>query len=62
MTNKLPSKIGRISLCHSLTSKGGVHSEFTITRESEDSFYIVSADIISLTLKVSCQLRPCPES
>jgi len=43
VANKLPSKIGRISLCHSLTSKGGVHSEFTITRESEDSFYIVSA-------------------
>ncbi len=43
VANKLPSKIGRISLCHSLTSKGGVHSEFTITRESENSFYIVSA-------------------
>ena len=43
VANKLPSKIGRISLCHSLTSKGGVHSEFTITRESEDTFYIVSA-------------------
>ena len=43
VANKLPKKIGRISLCHSLTNKGGVHSEFTITRESEDSFYIVSA-------------------
>ena len=43
VANKLPKKIGRIALCHSLTSKGGVHSEYTITRESDDSFYIVSA-------------------
>ena len=43
VANKLPKKNGRIALCHSLTNKGGVHSEFTITRESEDSFYIVSA-------------------
>ena len=43
VANKLPKKIGRISLCHSLTMNGGVHSEFTITREKNDSFYIVSA-------------------
>ena len=43
VANKLPKKIGRISLCHSLTKNGGVHSEFTITREKNDSFYIVSA-------------------
>ena len=43
VANKLPKSIGRISLCHALTNKGGVHSEFTITRESKDSFYIVSA-------------------
>ena len=43
MANKLPKSIGRIALCHSLTTKGGVHSEFTITKESKDSFYIVSA-------------------
>ena len=36
-------KIGRIGLCHALNTKGGVHSEFTIMRESEDSFYLVSA-------------------
>ena len=30
-------------LCHSLNQRGGVHSEFTITRESADSFYLVSA-------------------
>jgi len=43
VANKLPKKIGRINLCHSLNTKGGVHSEFTIMRESEDSFYLVSA-------------------
>ena len=43
VANKLPKKIGRTNLCHALNSKGGVHSEFTITRESHDSFYCVSA-------------------
>ena len=39
VANKLPKKIGRINLCHALNTKGGVHSEFTIMREAEDSFY-----------------------
>ncbi len=43
VANKLPKKIGRINLCHALNTKGGVHSEFTIMRESENSFYLVSA-------------------
>ncbi len=43
VANKLPKKIGRIGLCHALNTKGGVHSEFTIMRETEDSFYLVSA-------------------
>ncbi len=43
VANKLPKKIGRINLCHALNTKGGVHSEFTIMRETEDSFYLVSA-------------------
>ena len=43
VANKLPKKIGRVSLCHALNSLGGVHSEFTITREKENSFYLVSA-------------------
>ena len=43
VANKLPKKIGRVNLCHALNTKGGVHSEFTIMRESEDSFYLVSA-------------------
>lgn len=41
--NKLPKSIGGIGLCHALNTRGGVHSEFTIRRESDTSFYLVSA-------------------
>ncbi len=43
IANKVPRKIGRIVLAHALAPRGGVHSEFTIMRESNHSFYIVSA-------------------
>ena len=43
LANRIPKKIGRIGLCHALTDRGGVMSEFTVLRESEDSFYLVSA-------------------
>jgi len=43
VSNRLPKKVGQIGLCHALNGNGGVHSEFTILRESEDSFYLVSA-------------------
>ncbi|EHI49307.1 glycine cleavage system T protein (aminomethyltransferase) [SAR116 cluster alpha proteobacterium HIMB100] len=43
IANKLPRKAGRLILAHALAARGGVHSEFTIMRESDDSFYIVSA-------------------
>ncbi len=43
VANTLPAKIGGVGLCHALNSKGGIHSEFTILRESADSFYLVSA-------------------
>ena len=43
IANKLPRKAGRLILAHALAPRGGVHSEFTIMRESDDSFYIVSA-------------------
>ena len=43
VANKLPKKTGRMVLAHALAPRGGVHSEFTIMRESQDSFYIVSA-------------------
>lgn len=43
VANKLPKKNGRIALCHALNSRGGVHSEFTIYKEADDSYYLVSA-------------------
>ena len=43
VANKLPKKNGRVSLCHALNSRGGVHSEFTIYKEKDDSYYLVSA-------------------
>ena len=43
IANKLPKNKGRIILAHSLSIGGGVHSEFTIMKEKEDSFYLVSA-------------------
>ncbi len=43
VANKLPSKAGRMCLAHALNTRGGVHSEFTIYREGEGSFYLVSA-------------------
>lgn len=43
IANKLPKKIGRIQLCHVCDSRGGVVSEWTITRTGEQSFYVVSA-------------------
>ena len=43
VANKISKTIGRVSLCHALNSLGGVHSEFTITKESENSYYLVSA-------------------
>ena len=43
VANKLPKKNGRVNLCHALNTKGGVHSEFTIAKESDESYYLVSA-------------------
>ncbi|WP_425091741.1 GcvT family protein [Tropicimonas sp. S265A] len=41
-TNKLP-KVGRINLTYALTDAGTVRSEYTILRQAEDQFYLVSA-------------------
>jgi dimethylglycine dehydrogenase len=41
--NRVPKKVGRIGLCHLLTTRGGVRSEFTVYRAREDGFYLVSA-------------------
>jgi dimethylglycine dehydrogenase len=43
VANKVPTKIGRIALSHALTNKGGIRSEFTITKLAEDRYYLVSA-------------------
>ena len=45
VANHLPIKIGRINLCHALNTRGGVHSEFTIMREADSSFYLISAGV-----------------
>ncbi len=41
-TNKLP-KVGRINLTYALTGNGTTRTEYTIVREAEDSYYLVSA-------------------
>ncbi len=43
VANKVPTKIGRIALCHALTRRGGIRSEFTITKIAEQHYYVVSA-------------------
>ena len=43
LANRIPKKIGRIGLCHLLTNKGGVRSEFTVFRTGPQGFYLVSA-------------------
>ena len=46
LANRIPRKIGRIGLCHLLTSRGGVRSEFTVYRLAEERFYLVSAGVL----------------
>jgi dimethylglycine dehydrogenase len=41
--NRIPRRVGRIHLCHLLSANGGVRSEFTVYRTSEEGFYLVSA-------------------
>jgi dimethylglycine dehydrogenase len=43
VANKVPTKIGRIALCHALTKRGGIRSEFTITKLADHHYYAVSA-------------------
>ncbi len=43
IANRLPKKVGRVGLCHALNIHGGVRSEFTILRNPDSSFYLVSA-------------------
>lgn len=41
LANRVPRTVGRITLCHLLTEKGTVRSEFTVTRLAEDLFFLV---------------------
>ncbi|HIM69198.1 MAG TPA: FAD-dependent oxidoreductase [Gammaproteobacteria bacterium] len=41
--NRIPHQVGRVGLCHLLTDKGGVRSEFTVHRTGPEQFYLVSA-------------------
>jgi dimethylglycine dehydrogenase len=43
VANKVPTRIGRLALSHALTARGGIRSEFTITKIAEQHFYVVSA-------------------
>src|SRR4029077_17090551 len=43
VANKVPARIGRMALSHALTRRGGIRSEFTITKIAEQYFYVVSA-------------------
>ena len=43
VANKVPTKTGRMALSHALTKRGGIRSEFTITKLDEERFYLVSA-------------------
>jgi dimethylglycine dehydrogenase len=43
VANKVPTKVGRMALAHALTRRGGIRSEFTITRIAAQHFYVVSA-------------------
>ncbi len=43
VANKVPTKTGRIALCHALTPRGGIRSEFTITKIADEHYYVVSA-------------------
>ena len=43
VANCIPGRPGPVRLVHALNTRGGVHSEFTVYREGEESFYLVSA-------------------
>ena len=43
VANRVPARSGPVRLVHALNTRGGVHSEFTLWREGEGSFYLVSA-------------------
>ncbi|MCY3769921.1 MAG: FAD-dependent oxidoreductase [Gammaproteobacteria bacterium] len=46
--NRIPKGEGRIGLCHMLTLRGGVRSEFTIFKAGHNRYYLVSAGAMEL--------------
>jgi dimethylglycine dehydrogenase len=43
VANKVPARVGRMALSHALTRRGGIRSEFTITKIADEHYYVVSA-------------------
>jgi dimethylglycine dehydrogenase len=43
LTNRAPTRTGRVTLTYLLTKRGGVRAEFTLTRIGPERFYLVSA-------------------
>ncbi|MFQ5993881.1 MAG: FAD-dependent oxidoreductase [Acidiferrobacterales bacterium] len=43
VANRVPTRIGGMSLAHALVPSGGVRSEFTITRTTPERFYLISS-------------------
>jgi dimethylglycine dehydrogenase len=43
LTNRAPTRTGRVTLTYLLTKRGGVRAEFTLTRTGPERFYLVSA-------------------
>src|SRR5262249_32259932 len=39
----LPAEVGRMSLTHMCTPKGGIETDLTVTRLADDRFYVISA-------------------
>ncbi len=42
LANRIPKAVGAIALCHLLTERGTVRSEFTVTRLADGLFYLVA--------------------
>lgn len=43
LANRIPKKVGRVSLTHLLSQNGGVRAEFTVFKAAPRRFYLVSA-------------------
>ena len=48
VTNKVPTKIGRVALCPMLNEKGGVIGDFTVTRLSAERFLLIGAGVAEI--------------